>query len=78
MQLCKGPFSMLLPAIGLLFAPALAPAVSAQDNYEIQVYGSDTVPPGHTMFELHNNDTARGSTRVTDIFKMILGRRFNF
>ncbi len=34
----------------------------AQDNYEIQVYGSDTVKPGHTMFELHSNYTITGST----------------
>jgi len=25
----------------------------AQDNYEIQVYGSETVEKGHTMVELH-------------------------
>lgn len=33
----------------------------AQDNYEIQVYSYDTVPPGHTMVELHSNFTAEGS-----------------
>jgi hypothetical protein len=32
-----------------------ATSASAQDNYEIQVYGSDTVEPGHTMVELHSN-----------------------
>ena len=31
-----------------------------QDNYEIQVYGSDTVAPGHTMVELHSNFTFEG------------------
>jgi hypothetical protein len=31
-----------------------------QDNYEIQVYGSDTVPAGHTMVELHSNYTIEG------------------
>jgi len=34
----------------------------AQDNYEIQVYGADTVKPGHTMVELHSNYTITGST----------------
>jgi hypothetical protein len=34
----------------------------AQDNYEIQVYGSETVPPGETMVELHSNFTIDGST----------------
>src|SRR2546426_2743379 len=38
----------------------LAPA-SAQDNYEIQVYGGETVPPGTTLVELHSNFTAKGS-----------------
>ncbi len=37
-------------------APALA-----QDNYEIQVYGSDTVAPRTTMVELHSNFTVDGS-----------------
>ena len=36
----------------------------AQDNYEIQVYGSDTVLPGMTMFELHSNFTLDGSKAV--------------
>jgi hypothetical protein len=34
---------------------------SAQNNYEIQVYGSDTVAPKTTMVELHSNFTADGS-----------------
>lgn len=33
----------------------------AQDNYEIQVYASDTVPKGVTMFETHTNFTVSGS-----------------
>jgi len=36
-------------------------AVKAQDNYEIQVYGSETVEKGHTMLELHSNFTFEGS-----------------
>jgi hypothetical protein len=42
----------------------LAPRVAAQDNYEIQVYGADTVAPGHTMFELHSNFTFEGSKTI--------------
>jgi Putative MetA-pathway of phenol degradation len=34
--------------------------LSAQGNYEIQVYGSDTVAPGRTMVELHSNFTFEG------------------
>ena len=33
--------------------------VAAQDNYEIQVYGSDLVPTGATMVELHCNYAAK-------------------
>jgi hypothetical protein len=45
---------------------AAAAGVRAQDNYEIQVYGSETVPPGYTMFELHSNFTAEGSKETVD------------
>jgi hypothetical protein len=38
----------------LILAATLA---RAQDNYEIQVYGSDLLDPGHTMVELHSNFT---------------------
>lgn len=53
----------LAPALLVLLL--LRPA-AAQDNYEIQVYGSDTVPAGQTMVELHSNFTAEGSTSVHD------------
>ena len=36
-------------------------AVKAQENYEIQVYGSETVEKGSTMLELHSNYTFNGS-----------------
>jgi hypothetical protein len=39
---------------------ACAPPAAAQDNYEIQVYGVETVEPGHTMLELHSNFTIEG------------------
>jgi hypothetical protein len=35
-------------------------ALRAQDNYEIQVYGSETVAAGHTMVEIHSNFTTDG------------------
>ena len=41
-------------------------AAKAQDNYEIQVYGSETVDPGRTMVELHSNYTANGFKTVMD------------
>ena len=44
----------------------LALPARAQENYEIQVYGSDTVPRGVTMIELHNNFTVKGSKQTDD------------
>jgi hypothetical protein len=44
----------------------LAALARAQDNYEIQVYGSDTVSPRRTMVELHSNFTADGSKTAED------------
>ena len=38
----------------------------AQDNYEIQVYGSETIPPGITMVELHSNFTIKGTKQTID------------
>lgn len=44
----------------------LANVARAQDNYEIQVYGYDLVPPNHTMVELHSNFTFEGSKTIED------------
>jgi len=41
-------------------------SVPAQDNYEIQVYGSETVPAGRTMVELHSNYTIEGERQTVD------------
>jgi hypothetical protein len=51
--------------------------IYTQDNYEIQVYGSETVLPKTTIVELHSNYTG-GGTRTIDngIAKIILGYRF--
>jgi hypothetical protein len=38
--------------------------LQGQDNYEIQVYGSETVSPKTTMLELHSNFTIDGSKAV--------------
>ena len=52
--------------VGLILL--LLPAIDAraQGNYEVQVYGSDLVPPGRTMLELHSNFTFQGSKTVVD------------
>jgi hypothetical protein len=52
-----------LVGLVLFFA---APFGHAQDNYEIQVYGSETVDPGKTMVELHSNFTIDGSKKIID------------
>jgi hypothetical protein len=55
--------------ISLLFAMILlccSRSVLAQGNYEIQVYGADTVPPKTTMLELHSNFTAKGEHKQID------------
>jgi hypothetical protein len=49
-------------AIVLFFVAGLCSlSAFAQDNYEIQVYGADTVAPKTTMLELHSNFTVDGS-----------------
>jgi len=49
--------------VAITFLPLSAPA---QENYEIQVYGVDTVEPRTTMVEFHTNFTANGSKTVSD------------
>ena len=49
-----------------LLAACLGPAALAQGNYEIQVYGAETVAPRTTMFELHSNFTAEGQKYYVD------------
>jgi hypothetical protein len=46
---------------GLLLWPADS---FAQGNYEIQVYGAETVAPGNLMVELHSNFTAVGQDHL--------------
>src|SRR5580765_8678972 len=54
--------SLLLP----LFLFLLTAFICAQDNYEIQVYGYETVAPRSTMVEIHSNFTIDGSKTVQD------------
>jgi hypothetical protein len=53
------PLAVLLVILGA--APSMA---RAQDNYEIQVYGSQTMPVGSTMFELHSNYALDGRRTI--------------
>ncbi len=45
---------------------ASAACALAQGNYEVQVYPSETVKPGATMVELHNNFTVQGTKSTVD------------
>jgi hypothetical protein len=54
-----------VPLMVLLFLHTAA-LVRAQGNYEVQVYGSEMVPPGRTMVELHSNFTFEGSKTAVD------------
>src|ERR1700687_5563004 len=66
----KIPHCVLSFAFGNLMLAAgcgLCPSDGkAQENYEIQVYGSDLVEPGKTMVELHSNFTFQGSKTQQD------------
>jgi hypothetical protein len=48
----------------LVCALWFAAHVAAQESYEIQVYGSETMAPGLTMVELHSNYTIRGEDQM--------------
>ena len=44
-----------------------AAKLKAQSNYEIQVYGADLVEKGHTMLELHSNNTLSGTKTIDEL-----------
>jgi hypothetical protein len=50
----------------VFFLSLVNKSVFSQDNYEIQVYSSQTQSPGSTMFELHSNYTFKGIKTVQD------------
>ena len=52
--------------IAMLALASLPASARAQGNYEIQVYGSETVPPKNLMVELHSNFTPEGQRSVID------------
>ena len=59
------PWMWMAPVLlgASLWLPGVA---SAQGNFEIQVYGSETVEPGTTMVELHSNIAIKGTTTEED------------
>ena len=64
-----GPFNfnlLFMRRIVLVFLSTAFLYCHAQDNYEIQVYGSQTQVKGSTMFELHSNYTFNGEKNISD------------
>ncbi|WP_208645555.1 hypothetical protein [Mucilaginibacter endophyticus] len=58
---------ILLTKLTLIFCLFLSiKQLKAQDNYEIQVYGSETIEKGKTMLEIHSNFTLKGSQSVSN------------
>lgn len=57
--------AVLTAALTAMLGTSIAPTLAAQENYEIQVYPSETVTAGITMFELHSNFTLDGSKAVS-------------
>ncbi len=49
-----------------VFLVLMCVGARAQGNYEIQVYGADTVAPKDLMVELHSNFTVKGQTQTID------------
>ena len=56
----------LLAAVIAIGVVLFLPSAHAQDNYEIQVYGSETQAPRSTMVEIHSNFTEEGSKTIID------------
>lgn len=66
MPVLLSPGRAALLALTLLGTVAVARSARAQDNYEIQVYGAETVPTGATMVELHSNYALSGRREIED------------
>jgi hypothetical protein len=62
----KGPFTYNKSSITLCLLLFVFSTIrlAAQENYEIQVYPSETVEKGSTMLELHSNYTFDGSRQT--------------
>jgi hypothetical protein len=59
----SGSWPCLWVPLGLTLAAA---SLLAQDNYEVQVYGSETLGAGENLIELHSNYTVDGNRDTVD------------
>jgi hypothetical protein len=57
---------LMLVLIGAAAVCGYSTSAQAQGNYEIQVYGADTVAPQTLMIELHSNFTLEGQEGTVD------------
>src|ERR1700678_4409242 len=63
----RQPLASLFLSLSLVcMALVCATPARAQGNYEIQVYGADTVAPKTLMVELHSNFTIEGQKNTID------------
>jgi len=62
LPLARLSLSLCIACLALLCAPT----AHAQGNYEIQVYGAETVAPKNLMVELHSNFTPDGQKNTID------------
>jgi hypothetical protein len=66
LRVIKIPCSLFFFFLLTAFIFLSARIAKAQGNYEIQVYGADTVAPKNLMVELHSNYTVEGQTNYID------------
>ncbi len=61
-----GKLKLDLGLAALALTTVFCSLAHSQDNYEIQVYSSDTVPAKTTMVEIHSNFTVDGQKQVVN------------
>jgi len=59
-------YKSIIKYLPVLLLVSLSWQIAAQDDYEIQVYRSETLEKGHTIFELHSNYTPSGNKQYSD------------
>ena len=64
--IAEGATDLASSIAATMFLGCCAASLRAQGNYEVQVYGSELVPKGVTMVEIHSNFTASGTKGVVD------------
>lgn len=63
-EMTTRPNPLLVP-FALVAVALIAPFASAQDSFDIEVYGSETLQQGETAVELHSNFNAEAEDNPT-------------